>query len=223
VEPKDSNATHPPGVIAVPATDTLCTGAAVSVLNAFTEAPKGTGVLFHTAGTTIAEKRYYAVRNGLLNFPERQWVFFIDSDMLIPAGTLTRLLSHNVDIVGALYVLRKRLHGGKECVAAGNADSSGNYQPLKDFTGGLQRVDGAGTGCLLVRRRVFEDMAHYEPWFHCDGVAANEDAHFAYFAGQAGIPFHVDTGAVVGHITGTALWPVTPNPRNNPPSAASVT
>ena len=96
---------------------------------------------------------------------------FIDEDITWGAGDLTRLLSHDVDLVGGCYRLKQekeaypiRWLGGVEPANPGND---------------LIEVDGLPTGFLSIRRTVFEKMyaAHPERKYK---NAGNE--YHGYFA-----------------------------------------
>ena len=87
------------------------------------------------------------------------YILFLDSDMVFPAWTLARLLSHDKDIVGATYVNRtpphqlhiKTLGGERQVVQTG-----------------LHEVAGLPTGMLLTRPKVFRDMTR--PYFRAPSI-----------------------------------------------------
>jgi hypothetical protein len=79
-------------------------------------------------------------------------IFFLDHDMTFPPGALTRLLSHDKDIVCATYAHR---HGepipfGRRAAVRG---------------GDLQEMERIPTGCLLIRLGVFDRLR--QPYFRC--------------------------------------------------------
>ncbi len=119
-------------------------------------------------------------------------VLFIDSDMVFPLDVMKRLLSHNKDIVGALYARRRPPFG-----PIGTA-----YDDAKE-TNGLLRMKHIPTGCLLINMRVFEKLT--KPWFS-DRVEGEqivgEDVHFCERAATAGFEIWQDTvlSREVGHI-----------------------
>lgn len=131
-----------------------------------------------------------------------EWLLFLDSDLLVPRDVIAHLLAHDKDIVGATYckrvspyeVLGRTLDGGQ----------------LEAATG-LVEVAGLPTGCLLVRRTVFEQLR--KPYFrtpaHEDGEVEGlpahiegEDYYFCRVAREAGFSvwLDVDLTMKIGHI-----------------------
>ena len=121
-------------------------------------------------------------------------LMFIDSDMIVPADALVRLLAHRKDVVGACYPQRNppyRLHGrgldGKE-----------------SWGKGLVEMSRLPTGCMLIDMAVFD--ASPKPAFHlgiqADGQVIGEDYLFCDGARASG--FRVwcdyDLSAEVAHL-----------------------
>ncbi|MFM0151438.1 hypothetical protein [Paraburkholderia sediminicola] len=144
-------------------------------------------------------------RNTLVDEAARldcEWLLFLDSDLLFPRDTIARLLAHGKDIVGATYckrvppyeVLGRTIDGGRLEAASG-----------------LVEVSGLPTGCLLVRRSVFEHLSR--PYFRTpahedgevDGMPAHiegEDYYFCRVAREAGFSVWLDVDLTMqtGHI-----------------------
>lgn len=131
-----------------------------------------------------------------------EWLLFLDSDLVFPRDTIARLIAHGKDIVGATYckrvppyeVLGRTLTGERLEAASG-----------------LVEVAGLPTGCLLVRRSVFEALVR--PYFrtpaHEDGEIPGmpahiegEDYYFCRVAREAGFSvwLDVDLTMQIGHI-----------------------
>lgn len=77
-------------------------------------------------------------------------VLFLDSDLVFSVEQIARLLAHDVDVVGGLYP--KKQQGRVAWVL------NGWDPPRCRRADGLAEVRYIGTGCLRVRRRVFERM-----------------------------------------------------------------
>lgn len=87
----------------------------------------------------------------------------------------------------------------------------GSFVPIKGIEPrGLRRVDGAGTGCLLVHRSVLQAMRDDAAdglkdwcWFEDgpigDGRWLSEDLTFCKRLNDRGVPIHGHTGAVLPH------------------------
>lgn len=183
----------PPGLLAVPATEWMWTRSVSSLIGVISGLPPGSGVEINQQGSAASN------RNGLIEHflavPFLEWILFIDSDMTPEPATIPRLLSRDVDIVGALYYSR-----------------NGTYEPLYgDLTDervetsptGLRKVAWVGTGCLMVKRRVLEAMKPPYMEFLAPGQA--EDVYFCTKARKLGFAVHLDTALCVGHMAAAPI------------------
>ena len=147
-----------------------------------------------------------------------EWTFWIDSDMEVPPDALMRLIAHGKDIVGATYVRRappydvmgRTLHGG----------------PSEDIKGGLMEVAGLPLGCLLIRRKVFDDICKDgRPPFYFGqddlGRDVGEDYTFCKRARDAGYSVWVDIDLTkeVKHI---GEWAFSPQEAGGPDKDGNV-
>lgn len=150
-------------------------------------------------------------------------ILMADSDAGVHPGTLKRLASWNVPIVGALAF--SRFAPMMPTICAGRSDEYSTYYVRIDETvDWLKRhlelakpgpalldpappdslrplhEDGGFTGghCLLIRREVFEAME--PPWF--SNRKGYEDRYFCEKAIAAGFPLYVDRSVVAGHVYG---------------------
>lgn len=144
--------------------------------------------VFATEGYTIAENRTYIVNKA--KEARCSHVLFVDDDMVFPANTLDKLLSHNVEVVGV--------------------NSHSRTLPLKSTV----LVDGeikdelfeciqVGGGILLVQMKVFGGVP--EPWFEfvtyeSGQIKMGEDAFFCEEVYRAGWKVYCDGSIEVGHI-----------------------
>ncbi len=208
------------GIIGIPSTIWLPASFFDSYLNMVQ--PKGTQTLRLT-GVRTDLARNQIVEATLKT--KAQWLFFMDSDMDFPSRALIRLLRHDVDIVGGLYFLREppfnpvayrvdeqasREKGGHyySWIAQEVLDYLNEHRHDAPVTGSgcreipkdgkeLRQVDGIGTGCMLIRRRVLEKVP--PPWFsYSEG--GSEDLFFCRRAIEAGFKVHVDLGVICGHL-----------------------
>jgi hypothetical protein len=127
-----------------------------------------------------------------------EWSLWVDDDMVLPIGdatwfkgvtqlalpdevagrhTITRLLSHNKTVVGGLYYGRSPR--GKPMFYEG-ANLPGVAEALRSqrSAGELRETRWVGTGCLLVHRKVFEDIQAKFP--HLAPKSGSSD-DFAFF------------------------------------------
>src|SRR5207249_5542967 len=93
-----------PGALAVPATAWMYTEAALSLFAL--RLPAGSVRWFELGGTFPDEKRNMAIRRFLAR-PDLGWVYFCDSDHVVPPDTVLQLLATDLDVVSALYYGRR--------------------------------------------------------------------------------------------------------------------
>lgn len=132
-----------------------------------------------------------------------EWLMFIDDDHVFAEDMLLRLLSHEVEIVGGLYMQRQIPFMP---IAYSAKTDDGVYVPI-DLTGlegeGLYRVRSLGTGGMLIRSEVLRAIPY--PWF--EHGLASEDHIFCDKATELGIHVHVDLAVRLGHMSPAAIWP----------------
>lgn len=187
------------GLIAVACGDTGRYSAFAEAL-ARLDKPTGTNVLFAKGGDREVSRNKLV---GVLLGGPYEWLLFLDDDSLFAEDLLTRLLAHQLDIVGGLYLRRDKPFSP---IAYEDVLDDGRLVPLdlrKHMSDALVPVRAVGTGAMLVRRRVFETMPG--PWFRRDD-AMTEDMIFCL---ECGFPVHVDLAARVGHMTTATVWPST--------------
>ena len=134
--------------------------------------------------------------------------FFLDSDVIPPPDTISRLLAHRLPIVSGMYCRRSPPHGLPVMIR--------NGQWFTDFVvGQMVEVDMVGAGCLLIQREVLEKMQPQRPqagkhWFDWkvdarsvlpDGQALSEDFSFCVeVRRQLGVRVMVDTSIQCRHV-----------------------
>jgi len=141
--------------------------------------------------------------NGVMNAKDSgaHWVMFIDSDMTFPPDGISRLIDHNVDIVGGLYVKVKPPHFP---TLYQKNEEEGGYNTFWDYElGELAECDATGAGFLLIKTEVFENMG--TPYFAFPPLEKSdrplgEDMYFCAKAKELGYKILVDTSLVIGHL-----------------------
>lgn len=161
--------------------------------------------LYTPMGTQIARQRNMGVHAGLAG----EWVLFIDSDSIPRYDTLPMLLNRGVSLIGA--VVCERIPPWRLCAI----EMGATLKDLKKVdlatlpSTGIHEVAAVGTGCMLIRRRVFEAVRI--PWFQCGQIIPDlllEDTGFCFSAAKVGIPTYLDCEARVGHdFGGGIVWP----------------
>lgn len=84
---------------------------------------------------------------------EGEAIWWIDDDVVVPPGTLERLLALDVPIAAGVYFL-----GKPPCnPVVYERREDGLYRPLWDYQRGeIIEADSVGMGCTLIRREVYE-------------------------------------------------------------------
>lgn len=142
-----------------------------------------------------------------------EYLLMVDTDMVLPVDTLSRLLKHDKDIVGGLcfsgMMMTNTVNPTLRIIDEEGIKIMWNY-PINS----LVQVAATGAACILVKRQVAEDMLeargpdHVMPWFAFgmhNGVAIGEDVGFCLTAGLLGFEVWVDTSLVIPHVKPTFI------------------
>jgi glycosyltransferase involved in cell wall biosynthesis len=129
-----------------------------------------------------------------------EYLLFMDADNVLPPEVVPQLLSRKKDICCGLYVMKDRPFPPVmySYYRRGNADGFGNlYSSILEWERGAHfKVDAAGTGCMMIHRRVFEKIK--PPWFSFL-KGGTEDTYFCRLAQAAGYDIWMDTMIECGH------------------------
>jgi len=132
-----------------------------------------------------------------------EWLFFLDTDVLIPPDTIPRLLSHNAPIVSGVYYTRAppiEPCVWKEVLPSGK-------QPIQYNPGEIIQADFVGAGCLLIHMSVFDHIK--KPYFEWtlgfedpDDLTKgrSEDFEFCKKVRERGYKILVDTSVQCRHM-----------------------
>lgn len=171
--------------------------------------PQGVGGLAVVNGKSsiVANARNMCIDGARQAFAaqgqECDYAMFFDSDMIFPPETLVRLLSHQKDIVGAVYHRRAAPFD----IMARTLDGK-----PKEVTSGLEEMAAVPTGVLLINMKVFDKFK--KPYFRFrvneeSGENDGEDFLFCEMARAAGFSVWADfdLSMRIGHI---GQWVFTP-------------
>jgi hypothetical protein len=190
LSPSVSNVASPPGMVAIPAGDWMWTDSVRSFGRLAVTLPTGS-VMEYGCDSGSAARNRNTLTDSFLRNPNLAWILYIDSDMTPPAETAHRLLSHHVDIVGALCFMRRPPY------QAALGELIGERIPGQSR--GIHEVAFVGTGCMLVSRRTIEAIP--APWFEHPAPGVGEDEVFSAKVRALGTPVYVDCGMEVGHMS----------------------
>ena len=128
-------------------------------------------------------------------------LLMLDTDQVYPSDTISKLSSHDADIVGA--AVHRRYPPFDTILLRGEP---GKYIHVSDedcYSGSPIEVDATGTGCLLIDTAVFIEMER--PWFEFGqtetGKTIGEDLLFCHKSRKLGKRIIVDTSIEVDHLT----------------------
>jgi GT2 family glycosyltransferase len=175
-------------------------------------------VLTLESGPNISTARNKLVREFLDSY-DAPWLFMCDTDMVLAAGTIDRLIEAADPVarpvVGGLCF---SLDGGEklstmyELTEKDGRPAFTRYGQWPDDT--CMRVSATGAACLLMHRDALVAVEKHAtdvaaPWFRETSVGPlalmGEDLTFCLRCAAAGIPVHVCTGVKVGHMKTTML------------------
>ncbi len=147
------------------------------------------------AGVGRSSFAYYALKD-----PDVTHLYFVDSDVVPPEGTLEKLLKHDLPVVAGIYPMDA--HGPVWSFKT-NGWWRSRTEPLPD---GLTKTTAIGGSTLLVKRAVIEKLER--PCFKIvyraideDGRCYDEgeDEYFSRIAIEAGYDVVVDPTIICKH------------------------
>lgn len=137
------------------------------------------------------------------------YVLMVDSDIILPAYTLIKMLENPVDICLGCYPRKNTKNGTFEIFKLGQKDykDTFNYSELVSVSGKIE-VKGGGFGCALIRVNIFKDLSY--PFFkyveYKSGACLSEDNYFCSNARKAGYKIYAETDVLCGHSTRGFQW-----------------
>lgn len=142
----------------------------------------------------IATARNTIVENALED-KDITHILMIDDDMTFKPDMLIKMLSHDVDIIGALAF--KRTDTFAPCTYMAKDGRLFPIIPEK-----MMKVSAVGSAGLLVRREVYEkiDYPWFETYYNEEGRLTSVDIDFCNKARRAGFDIYVDPDIEMGHI-----------------------
>lgn len=128
-------------------------------------------------------------------------VWFLDSDITPPRDAMVHLLGMDKDIAGLLCFSR-RLPDIYPIIYEEHPKNRSLQRYVVEYKPGIKQYDATGTGCLMVKRKVFEKVP--KPWFKLEeynGNPVGEDIYFCKKARKHGFKVWVDTAKTCRHAT----------------------
>lgn len=136
------------------------------------------------------------------------YVFFIDTDVLIPDDCLKKLLAMDKDIATGIYFQK-----GPPYRPVLRTEVDGRYFFWDEILPRDQvfKVAGSGLGCCLIKTKIFKKMKfpyfkfNWEEWRGIEGQGA-EDLYFCKEARKQGYEIWAHSGVLCGHVGGVVSY-----------------
>lgn len=178
------------------------------------------GMRYGTGG--LIEARNQAAYGFLRDYPDVEWLFWLDTDMGFPAETLEMLLESadpvQRPIVGALCFSQKEIDsdgmGGRRTQPTPTiydwvtVDDQSGYAVRWDYPrDAVTQCHATGSACVVIHRSVLERIRdQFGPvWYDrvpnpSTGQLFSEDLSFCVRAGALDVPVYVDTRVKTTHL-----------------------
>ena len=151
------------------------------------------------------------VRNLIADWAKGyDYLFCVDSDIVLPKDCLTKMFSEKFDMVSGVYIQRKEEDEIVEIYRKNDIGGVRNVNLFEIMPPGLHEIDGCGFGCVLIDCNVIRAMKY--PHFvyrsaldHADTFS--EDVYFCQKAKEAGARIWVDSTIVCNHLGSKVFTP----------------
>lgn len=160
------------------------------------------GYAVHQARNILVD---IAIKNNI------DYIFWIDSDIILPTDILKGLLEDNQDIICGYYI--KKIEGKRICELFGANPNDPESEVTPNIleedlpkTNGIYNIKACGFGCTLIKTEVFKKMLETNPEELCfdyiwkKDKMCSEDILFCKKAEKIGFKTFVDTKYRCGHI-----------------------
>ena len=157
------------------------------------DSPKDTRINNIISGRNIIREEF--LKGGY------EYLFFLDSDVIIPADTIEKLLSWKQNLITGVYLVAKHIKGkpyALPCLFKHLGNGMNQQFSLKEVQKeGLVEIDSAGLGCCLIHRNVLKDIT-----FRNIGESKTGGEDFAFFidAKEKGFQAYADMSIKCFHM-----------------------
>ena len=142
------------------------------------------------------------IADWMVNGPY-DYLFSVDSDIVLPQDSLVKMLNHDKDMVSGVYIQRKhdvQIPEIYRCNAYGGVTNI----DINDIpANSLISIDGCGFGCVLIKKHVFTSIQYPHFVYHSAIDHRNtlsEDVDFCNKVRAKGFTMFADTSILCNHI-----------------------
>lgn len=150
------------------------------------------------------------IRNLIANWGQHyDYLFSVDSDIILPKDSLVKMLSADKDIISGLYIQRiPNTHTLEIYMDYNGGVVNIPYEMIKDL--GVVEIAACGMGCALIKGEVFRKL-DYPHFFYKSALdhkdTISEDVFFCLKARNNGFSVWADPSIICDH-KGTTLYQV---------------
>lgn len=141
------------------------------------------------------------IRNLIADWGKKyDYLFSIDSDIVLPNDALVKLIQADKDIISGYYIQRKHNETTPELFKAKNGGV--DHYKVEELELGLMEIDACGFGCVLIKGHVLNEMEypHFKYKSSIDfAYTESEDTYFCKKAKEKGFKIWADTTINCGH------------------------
>jgi hypothetical protein len=204
-------------VVGFPHAGTVDTDFAFSLATLMRERRDRVSDLVCVQGLGLLSRTRNVIVRQFLNDSDAAWLLMVDSDQRLPLAAFDKLTqaAHDTErpvVAGLVFAaFFDNAENLRPVPALFVYNAQGEYVPCDDYQAdAVIKVDGIGTGCVLIHRTILERMrAEASPqqgadwaWFWdgpVGGSWVSEDLLFSKRLQAMGVPIHAHTGAVLAH------------------------
>lgn len=158
------------------------------------------------------------IRNLIAEWAKRyDYLFSVDSDIVMPPDTLEKMLSADKDIISGLYIQRIPNKQTLEVYMATQGGGCTNipYAYLENKS--LTQIAACGMGCVLIKGKIFREMQY--PHFYYKSAldhrnTVSEDVYFCQKAREMGFEVWADPSILCDHVGSTKFSLINPVEQN---------
>ncbi|MFH1456348.1 MAG: glycosyltransferase [archaeon] len=133
------------------------------------------------------------------------YLFTVDSDVILPSDVLTKLISHNKKVVCGLYYSRYKINGIMMTLPVlwkFDGENIKFFLPEEVEKGQLLKIRATGSGCMLIHKDILKDFE-----FRWDEkIMAFDDVFFCEDLIKAGQDLYCDTSIKCFHWAKGKSW-----------------